>query len=63
LRYPNATELESQKTDDSRLSTVDSHSWQTNEGGVRIELKGTRVVILEGVPRGADSDQLLAALK
>ncbi|HSS19589.1 MAG TPA: hypothetical protein VLL54_05910 [Pyrinomonadaceae bacterium] len=62
LRYPGATQLDSDKTADSKLATRDLRSWQTNEGGVKIELKGSRVFILEGVPQGANGDELLNAL-
>jgi hypothetical protein len=63
LRYPGATQLNSDKTGDSKLSTRDSYSWSTSEGRVTIQLQGLRVVILEGVPLGANADELLAALK
>lgn len=37
-------------------------AWQTREGTVVIELRGSRVLVLEGIPRGRDSRALLRAL-
>ncbi|MDQ2937177.1 MAG: hypothetical protein M3R67_06680, partial [Acidobacteriota bacterium] len=37
-------------------------SWQTREGVVVVELRGSRVFILEGVPDGVDPNSLLKAL-
>ena len=37
-------------------------SWKTTEGGALVELSGTTVLILEGVPDGADAHALAAAL-
>src|ERR1043166_6784128 len=63
LRYPGATRLDSAN---SKLGTRNSeletgYSWQTNEGQVVIELRGSRVVILEGIPAGVDAKTLMKA--
>lgn len=55
LRYADAEESETQN---SKLETRNRYSWQTSEGAVTIELRGSRVVILEGVPGGVSSDGL-----
>jgi hypothetical protein len=58
LRYPGARRLD---PSDLKLETRNIYSWATSEGGVVIDLRGTRVVILEGVPEGVDSSSLLKA--
>ncbi len=40
----------------------DWRAWQTSEGGVVIKLRGLRVLIIEGVPEGVDSEALIKAL-
>jgi hypothetical protein len=55
LRYPGAKPLESSAASERR-------AWGTSEGGVVIELRGLHVVILEGVPEGADVDVFTRAL-
>ncbi|MEP6570661.1 MAG: hypothetical protein ABJC10_12890 [Acidobacteriota bacterium] len=66
LRYPDAKPLTSTdskfETRNSKLETRNSYSWQTSEGEVVIELRGQRVVILEGVPEGVEASTLLKAL-
>jgi hypothetical protein len=37
-------------------------SWKTSEGGALVEITGTTVLVLEGVPDGADARALAAAL-
>lgn len=64
LRYPGAE----QSTDlgaalNTNPETRSSYSWKTSEGDVRVELYGSRVVILEGIPGGPDVDKLLHALR
>jgi hypothetical protein len=64
LRYPGAEPLESRgEVANSKATTKDFYSWRTGEGNVVIELRGQRVVILEGVPEGADSNGLLKSLE
>ncbi|HEV7747108.1 MAG TPA: hypothetical protein VGO56_19085 [Pyrinomonadaceae bacterium] len=58
LRYPGAKPLDST---DSELETKNTYSWQTSEGKVTIELRGSRVVILEGIPVGLEAGKLLKA--
>jgi hypothetical protein len=61
LRYPNAgpspfpITLDPQVTDTGR-------AWQTSEGGVVMELRGSRVLILEGIPEDADVSTMLRVL-
>jgi hypothetical protein len=38
------------------------HSWQTSEGGVQMERRGLRVLILEGIPKHVDSKTLMRLL-
>ena len=55
LRYP-----QGQVTpDDRNTNTETTRRWQTREGGVLIELRGARVVILEGVPVDVSATDLL----
>ena len=61
LRYPGATPLPSSVSTDPKASEA-SRAWQTSEGEVVIELRGARVVIVEGVPAGVDASVLLKAL-
>lgn len=49
-RYPDAKEL---KSDDDR------YEWQTSSGRVALELRGSRVAIVEGIPSSIDSNKLL----
>jgi hypothetical protein len=64
LRYPGSRQLGSADsiTRNSKLETRNSLSWQTTEGRVIIELRGLRVLILEGVPEGVDSNTLVKTL-
>lgn len=66
LRYPGAKRLDSSdsgaQTRNSKLVTQNLASWTTSEGTVVTELRGLRVVILEGVPAGADLEALRASL-
>ena len=52
-RYPDAKET---KANDDRME------WQTGSGGVAMELRGSRVAIVEGVPSSADSQNLLRTI-
>jgi hypothetical protein len=52
-RYPDAKELD---------STVDRVEWQTSEGGVALELRGSRVAIVEGFPSSSDANRLLRTI-
>jgi hypothetical protein len=49
-RYPDAKELK---------ATGDRVEWKTSAGGVAIELRGSRVAIVEGVPSSTDASTLL----
>src|SRR5215213_6305696 len=52
-RYPDAKES---KATDDRIE------WQTSSGGVALELHGSRVAIVEGVPASKDTDKLLSSI-
>ncbi|HEV2826164.1 MAG TPA: hypothetical protein VGW76_01080 [Pyrinomonadaceae bacterium] len=66
LRYPGAKELDSASleggTRNSKLETQNSYSWQTNDGAVAMEIRGSRVIILEGIPDGVDRRALMKML-
>ena len=49
-RYADAKEVK---------STSDLVEWQTSTGGVALELRGSRVAVVEGVPSSTDSNKLL----
>jgi hypothetical protein len=49
-RYPDAKQL---------LSTTERVEWQTPSGQIAMELRGSRVAILEGIPAKAKKDALL----
>lgn len=53
LRYPGAT---------NAGGDANSHVWQTSEGRVTLQLRGSRVLILEGVPATATPGALLTRL-
>jgi hypothetical protein len=52
-RYPDAQELK---------STDDRIEWQTSTGGVALELRGSRVAIVEGFPSSTDANTLLRTI-
>lgn len=52
-RYPDAQELQ---------STGERIEWQTSTGGVAIELRGSRVAIVEGFPATTDANTLLRTI-
>jgi len=57
LRYPGAKQVNSHLGEgepDAKRETHSSLSWTTSEGVVVIELRGARVVILEGIPEQTD---------
>jgi hypothetical protein len=60
-RYPGAkaTEITSTQQNNSRNEL---HAWQTDQGGVVIELRGSHVLIAEGIPRNADPRVVMRAL-
>src|SRR4029079_13158577 len=63
LRYPEANQLDTPNPEsvssNSKIERRDSYSWKTNEGGVTIELCGSRVIVFEGVPNGVDPKNLV----
>jgi hypothetical protein len=58
LRYPGASLL----SDTQGPASDTRRNWQTNEGRVLLELRGLRVLILEGIPEGIDANGLEKAL-
>jgi len=52
-RYPDAQELQ---------STGERIEWQTSTGGVALELRGSRVAIVEGFPSSTDANTLLRTI-
>jgi hypothetical protein len=67
-RYPKAKATEITSGEDTKVvnDTVqipvrERHEWQTNEGRVVVELQGSRVLILEGIPENSDIKALLKA--
>jgi hypothetical protein len=65
LRYPGATQLSSATLEVENLNpkseTRNLYYWSTSEGDVIAELRGLRVVILEGVPAGVKANALIRA--
>ena len=62
LRYPGARRIESAASQPERNPKLEnslSYSWQTSEGVVVIEVRGLRVMILEGVPEGIEPNTLM----
>ena len=55
LRYENAKAHEN-------VAQGDRHEWSTSEDGVVLELRGKRVLIIEGVPANTNADALTKAL-
>ncbi|MBA3512863.1 MAG: hypothetical protein H0T77_00610, partial [Pyrinomonadaceae bacterium] len=68
-RYPNAKATEITSDEEMKPMNGQSvqsltrgrHAWQTNEGRVVVELQGSRVLIMEGIPESADTKALLKA--
>ena len=67
-RYPNAKATEITSGDDikavnatAQIPVRERHDWQTNEGRVVVELQGSRVLIMEGIPGNADTKALSKA--
>ena len=56
-RYPGA-----RATETTSVKAQERQVWQTSEGAVMLQLRGSRVSILEGVPSHADSKNLLRLL-
>jgi hypothetical protein len=54
IRYPGAKLL----TDTRRETSDTLRRWQTSEGGVIIELRGRRVLTIEGIPEGIEINSL-----
>jgi hypothetical protein len=57
LRYPGTKPLS-----DTQLPSTNSRALNTSEGAVRIELRGLRVLVLEGLPETASNSVLLKLL-
>jgi hypothetical protein len=65
-RYPGAKRLDSagsaKRNKNSQPETRNVYFLQTDEGNVIIELRGLRVLIIEGIPVGVGSDAMVKAL-
>jgi hypothetical protein len=65
LRYPGAKQLDSSalepETQNPKSETRNLYSWNTSESRVIVELRGFRVVTLEGIPSGVNANALLRA--
>jgi hypothetical protein len=59
LRYPDAKATKTSLTGEEG----ERHAAKTSEGAVILELRGKRVLILEGIPDGVDSTALLKSLR
>jgi hypothetical protein len=57
-RYPEATLMAANQNSGPNTFL----RWQTAEGKVAIEIRGSRVVVIEGMPEGADEKALLKSL-
>jgi hypothetical protein len=60
LRYPGAEHVDSPAS--NLQSLAPSTSWRTSEGTVVIELRSSRILILEGVPDGLNSNAMIKSL-
>jgi len=67
-RYPKAEATEITSTegtkavnDAAQSPARERHEWQTSEGRVVVELQGSRVLIMEGIPENVDQKALLKA--
>ncbi len=47
---------------DAQPARVDRHAWRTSEGDVVLELRGSRVLIVEGIPGGVDAKTVMKTL-
>ena len=54
LRYPDAAEV----TSNTELPTPNHRTWKTSEGLVTIELRGSRVLVVDGRPDGVGEQAL-----
>lgn len=61
LRYPKA-KAKSVGTQSPESQNQQLFDWETDEGGVVIELRGSRVLILEGVPETANEKLLIRTM-
>ena len=50
------TDVKEVKTSEDRME------WQTENGGVALEMRGSRVAIVEGVPSSSDANTLLRSI-
>jgi hypothetical protein len=66
-RYSGAKEIEPttpapQAPNETRSQTEEYRAWETSEGGVIVELRGSRVVIVEGLPSLAAASGIMRLL-
>lgn len=67
-RYPKAEAIETTSDEAekgvnaaARSQVKERHEWQTDEGRVVMEIRGSRVLIIEGIPENADAKALVRA--
>jgi hypothetical protein len=56
---PSAAAASHMQNASGQMLPNERRTWHTSEGGVVLELRGTRVVILEGIPSGGNGEGLL----
>jgi hypothetical protein len=62
-RYPEAKQSDIPvDNQNAKAAQSDRQGWKTDEGGVIAELRGSRVLILEGIPAASDAKALLRTL-
>ena len=61
-RYKDGKPVELSGPERSEAETQSLSVWTTSEGGAVVQLRGSRVVILEGIPQGVDYHGLLKAV-
>jgi hypothetical protein len=59
---PQAAAASQMQNASGQLLQSERRAWQTSEGDVVVELRGTRVVVLEGIPVRSDKQSLLRVL-
>jgi hypothetical protein len=62
--YVKRTKLRYGKSDAKELAakSEEKRQWTTSEGAVALEIRGKRLLILEGIPSGVDANELLRAM-
>ena len=61
-RYKDEKQVEVSGAESSQSEAQSLSVWSTSEGGAVVQLRGSRVVIFEGIPHGVDHNALLKAV-